>query len=160
MAQNYRSTVVAPAQIALGVISGIVIGAILEALDTGLWPFAIAAFLVAAGVGYYLATLTVTVDPKHLAISQGRGDKDERVVYIDDITALEARTLTWSQCFGFGIDSDEGTTRMTVRSGPALFVTLVGGEQLRVSTSDPAAAIAALERRPATRQRPKPPRAG
>ncbi|MGI8679731.1 MAG: hypothetical protein ACR2LX_13820 [Jatrophihabitans sp.] len=172
MADSYTSMVIAPAQIALGIVSGIVVAVLLVALDSALWPLAIVAFLVAAGVGYYLAPLTVSIDARHLVISQGRTDKEERIIPVDDITAVETRTVTWQQAFGFGIESDDLTSRLTVRPGPALFVSLISGEQLRLSAADPQAAIAALGRQttpplspppipppdpPSARPRPKPP---
>lgn len=43
MAQAYTSTVVAPAQIAFGVVSGAVVAGILITLRSGMWPAAIVA---------------------------------------------------------------------------------------------------------------------
>ncbi|MDQ2797572.1 MAG: hypothetical protein M3Y06_10475 [Actinomycetota bacterium] len=146
MADTYTSTVIAPAQIALGIVSGLVIAVVLLAIDAGLWPLAILALLVAGGIGYYLAPLTVSIDARHLVISQGRGDKHERIVPVDDITVVEVRTLTWQQTFGIGIESDDLTTRLTVRAGPALFVSLISGEEVRLSATDPDDAVAALAR--------------
>lgn len=147
---GYRSTVVAPAQIALGVASGLLVAVILEALDSRLWPAAVAALIGITVVGGYLATVSLTIDAKRITIGQGRGEREPRVLYVSEVIAHEVRKLTWLQCFGIGIEADDRTTRLTVRPGPTLFLTLVDGEQIRISTADPAAAGQVLD---ATRER-------
>jgi hypothetical protein len=52
--------------------------------------------------------------------------------------------LGWQQVFGFGIRFHRKTQRLTVRPGPALCPRLAGGEHLRISTPDPAAARSLL----------------
>ena len=152
----YSSTVVAPAQIALGVVSAAAVVAVLLALDGGLWPFAVLAVLLVAGATYFVASMTVSIDSAHLVVAQGRRDNDERIIPIDDITAVEPRVLTWQEAFGIGIESDDLTTRLTLRAGPALFVSLISGEEVRLSTGDPHAAMAALGRTPAPAVSPVP----
>lgn len=145
MAEGYRSTVIAPAQIAFGVLSGVLVAVILEALDSRLWPVAIVALIAIIAVGVYLATVTITIDTKRITIGQGRGEREPRVLYVGEVIEHEVRNLSWPQCFGFGIEADDRTTRLTVRGGSTLFLTLVNGEQLRISARNAAAAGQVLD---------------
>ncbi|MEO9140315.1 MAG: hypothetical protein ABI345_14775 [Jatrophihabitans sp.] len=145
MTAKYSSVVIAPAQIVLGIASGIVLAVILYALDNNLWPAAILVLLFISALGYFLSTITVEIDDKHITIGQGRREKHPRVVYLAEVRGGEIRSLTWAQCFGFGIESDERTTRFTVRRGPNLFLTLFDGEQIRISVDNIDAAVDALD---------------
>lgn len=145
MSQTYASRVVAPAQIALGLAGGFVIAAILTALDHNLWPVAILVFVGMSGVGFYLAVVAIEIDGKRITISQGRGEREPRVVYIAEVASHEVHDLSWPQCFGIGIDADDRTTRLTVRPGATLFLTLIDGEQLRISASGVDTAVQVLD---------------
>ena len=144
-APAFTSTVVAPAQIALGVLSALVVAVILTALSSGLWPVAIIAALVIVGVAVYLATITFSVQGRRITIAQGRGEREPRIVHAAEIREQVRRDLTWPQAFGLGLESDDRTTRLTVRAGPTLFLTLTDGEQIRISVTDPEAALAAID---------------
>jgi hypothetical protein len=141
MPEIYTSTVIAPAQIALGVVSGAIVALVLELLNVGLWPLALVAFLVIAGIGVYLATVSLTVEPNRVTIGQGRAEREPRVIYLEEIVERSAARLSWPQCLGFGMPSDVPTTRLTVRPGPTLCLVLRTGELVRISTPDPAAAL-------------------
>jgi hypothetical protein len=141
---DYTETVVAPVQIALGVLVAVVAGAILLAL--GLWPLAVLAVLLVVAVSVYLGVQTLTVTPTRISIAQGRGDKSPHTVEMADVTLTEAVTLTWPQCFGLNLPATVDSTRFTVRAGSALSLTKRDGEQLRISAADPEAARAVLGR--------------
>jgi hypothetical protein len=142
---TYTSTVVAPAQIVLGVAAGIAAAVVLVALDSGLWPVAILAFLVATGLAVYLGVLSVEIDTKRITLGQGRGEREPRVLYVNEVKTYGLQTLTWAQCFGIGLESDERTTRLSVRPGPTLELVLYDGEMLRLSVNDGPGAMRALD---------------
>lgn len=144
MSETYTSTVVAPAQIALGAVSGVVVAIILIALNSALWPFAIIAFLVAVGVGAYLSVVSLTITPGRITLGQGRGEREQRVLYAAELAESSSRTLTWPQCFGVGMPSADRSTRLSVRPGPALLLMTLEDELIVVSTPDPQAALRAL----------------
>ncbi|GAB2475416.1 hypothetical protein [Jatrophihabitans fulvus] len=145
---EYRGTVVSPGQIALGVVSGAVLAVILLAL--GVWWAAILAFVLATAAGVWLAPVSVLVDRHGIAITQGRGSKESRVVHPSEIRAVELRQMsardTVASSLGFvaGDDTGEKTTRLVVRPGPALVLTLNDGELIQLSVADGPAALAAV----------------
>lgn len=145
MAQAYTSTVVAATQIALGVVSGAALAAICVALRSGLWPFAITAFLIIVATGVYLSTVTLTVTAGNVTLGQGRGEHEPRSVNAGEISERSCAELTWAQCFGVGMPTAWRTTRLSVRPGPTLCLSLRDGELIRISTPDPAAALRALD---------------
>jgi hypothetical protein len=142
---EYTSTVIAPAQILVGVVVAGVLVIVLEKLKPSLWPFAIVGFLVIVGVSAYLATVTLSVTPQRLSIGQGRRDTSPRLLSADEIVERSIEQLTWAQCFGIGLPSAASSTRFSVRPGPTLVIVVRTGEVLRVSTPDPSAALAVLD---------------
>lgn len=145
VAGSYRSTVVAPMQILLGVLSGVVIAVILEFLDTGLWPIAIVLFLAAAATGWYLSPVSVDIVGRRVIVGQGRRERDPLVIYLGEIREAELRDVTFAQCLGFGgVESDDRTTRLAVRPGATLVLTQHNGERLLVSVADGPAALRAV----------------
>lgn len=146
---GYRSTVIAPAQIALGAVSGAVIAIVLISIRSGLWWLGLLVLLLTIAVGVYLAPVRVEVTEREVDLAQGRGGPDPRSIRTSDIADARAEQLTWPQCFGIGLP-EEGTrdTRLTVRAGPTLRLTLNDGEVVRMSVADPNAALAALGREP------------
>lgn len=144
MAQAYSSTVVAPAQIAFGVVSGAVVGGILIVLRSGLWPVAIVVFVIVVATGIYLSTVQLTVVAGRVNIGQGRGEREPRSISANEIVERSSALLSWAQCFGIGAPSAPRTTRLSVRPGPTLCLTLRDGESIRISTPDPAAALRVL----------------
>jgi hypothetical protein len=139
----YTSTVVAPAQIVLGVLAGLVLAAIVLGFG-GLWPFAVIGFVIVAATGWYLAVVRLAVKPGDLTIAQGRGDRHPREIHRSEVARAEVATLTWSACFGIGVPAHWRTTRLSVRPGPTLVLTLTDDELVRISTPDPATAIEVL----------------
>lgn len=143
---GYRSTVIAPMQLVLGVVGGAVVAVILEALDSGLWPAAIVVFVGAVTVAWYLAPVSVEIENKRVTISQGRRDRDPEVIYVAEIRDAGLRDVTFAQTLGFGgVESDDRTTRLAVRPGTTLVLTQHSGERLLVSVTDGPAALRALE---------------
>lgn len=138
---TYASTVLAPAQIALGFAFGIGVAAILEALQADLWPVAIVVVVGFAVLGYLLSGVSLAIGHARITIGQGRWEREPRIVHASEVRQMEGRDLTWLQCFGVGIEDDEKTTRLSVRPGPTLILTLYDGEQIRISTPDPATAM-------------------
>lgn len=144
MAQAYTSTVVAPAQIAFGVVSGAVVAGILIALRSGLWPAAIVVFVIVVATGVYLSTVTLTVVAGRVTVGQGRGEREPRSINASEIVERSSTVLGWAQCFGIGAPNATRNTRLSVRPGPTLCLTLRDGEHIRISTPDPAAALEVL----------------
>lgn len=138
----YTSTVRAPAQLALGVVVAAVGAWVLVAL--GLWPLAVLGVLLVAAATYYLSTVTVTVTPREITLAQGRGERDPRSLWTGEITEVSAEAFTWLQCFGIERGHHGGDTRLAVRAGPTLRLTLRSEERVLVSVRDTAAAIALL----------------
>lgn len=144
---EYDETLVAGAQVAVSVAIAVVLAVVLVGIRTSLWPFAIVVFLAVGGVGVYLAGISVTATRTYIEIGQGRGERDPRRISRDDIVAASAADFSWAQVFGVGLPRDPrttSTTRVTVRPGPTLVLELRSGEVVRVSTPDPARALAVL----------------
>ena len=144
----YDETIVARSQIGVSVAIAVILAVVLLAIRVSLWPFAIIVLLAVGGVGVYLAGLSVAVTRTYVEIGQGRRESNpRRISSYEIVEASTAELTTWSQVFGFGLPRPAGTTsvtRLTVRPGPTLVLELTSGEVVRVSTPDPARAIAAL----------------
>lgn len=138
----YSSTVVSPGHVLAGAAVGAVIGA---------WMFVVlppspAGPLVAVVIlvtGIYLSTVRLAVGHERLAVGQGPFGPS-RVIPAVLIADARAAEVTRPQAFGLGVPWHWRTTRMTVRPGPALVLSLTTGEYIRVSTPDPDAAVAII----------------
>ncbi len=148
MSDRYTSTVTAPGQIVLGAISGLVILIGVLAFVPSLWFLGVLGLVLAAAAGYYLAPVSLSVTPQRVEIGQGRGDKNPTSLHSSEIADGAAAELTWAQCFGLGPRTEPGSTRLAVRQGPALRLTLTDGREVLVSTPDPQAALAVLQATP------------
>ena len=61
-------------------------------------------------------------------------------VAASEVVDAASTTLSWAQVFGIGVRFHRRTTRLTVRPGPTLCLTLRSGERIRISTPDPESA--------------------
>lgn len=144
--EAYSSSVVAPMQIVLGVGSGALVAVFLTAIRADLWPIGVLLFLLASAVGVYLAPVSVSVESQRVTIWQGRRERDPLVVYVAEVREAGLRNVTWAQCLGFGgVESDDRTTRLAVRPGVTLVLTIFDGSRILVSVTDGPAALRAIE---------------
>ena len=90
---------------------------------------------------FYLSTVTTTVTPAEITLAQGRGERDPRSIATGELTEVSAAAFTWPQCFGLDRLRQAGDTRLAVRAGPTLRLTLRSNEHVLVSVQDTAAAI-------------------
>jgi hypothetical protein len=140
----YSSTVVSPWLAVASVALGAALGA---------WTFTVApgnpigplAGLVVAATGVYLTTVRLAVGAERIVLGQGPWPRSGRVIPTSLVAEAHAESLTLGQVFGFGIAWHSRTTRMTVRPGPALALSLRTGEYIRISTRDPDAAVAVIQ---------------
>lgn len=136
--QAYTSTVVAPVQVGLAVLTvGILI--VLALLGPLTWPIAAIAAILVVATGMYLSTVRLIVGTDRVLIGYGIWGR-ARAIAASDVLDCRSTTLGWAQVFGIGVPFHYRTTRLTVRPGPTLCLTLRGGEHVRVSTPDPDAA--------------------
>jgi hypothetical protein len=145
----YSSTVVAPGLAVASAAAG-------AAMSTGLWlaipdgavPDQVAGLLAGAVIvltGLYLATVRLAAGNGRIAVGHGPWARTGRVIPASLVTGAHLEQLSLRQAFGFGVPWHRQVTRMTVRAGPALALTLSNGEVIRISTPDPAAALAVIE---------------
>jgi hypothetical protein len=140
----YTTTVVAPLQIALGVVLGGATAAVGLAFRAGLWPYSVGAFVIIVATGCYLSVLRLIVTGERVIIAGGHGGTRPRVIDAADIAATATTQLGWAQIFGIGLPVHRRCTRLAVRPGPTLGLTLRDGEVIYLSTADPDAARAVL----------------
>jgi hypothetical protein len=136
--QAYTSTVVAPDHVALALLADVVLLSVLP--DARAWPLALGASIAFPALGLHLATVRLCVSTDRILLGQGPWRRPARVIDAADILECSANSLGRAQIFGVGVPFHRRTTRLTVRPGPTLCLTVRGGEYVRVSTSDPAAA--------------------
>jgi hypothetical protein len=141
--QAYSSTVIARRHLLAGAAAGAAIAAGLHVLA----PVSLAGPLAGLSVlvtAAYLASVRVTVGAGRVILGQGPLPWPTRVIPVSLIADARAENLTSGQVFGIGVPWHRRTTRMTVRPGPTLVLSLRTGEWVRVSTRDPGAAVAII----------------
>jgi hypothetical protein len=145
----YSSTVVAPwLAVASAAIGGAMSTGLYLALPGGDFPGRTAGLLAGAVTvltGLYLATVRLAAGNGRIVFGHGPWARTGRVIPASLVTEAHVEHLSLPQTFGFGIPWDRRTTRMTVRPGPVLALTLSTGEVIRVSTPDPRAALAVIQ---------------
>ena len=102
--------------------------------------------LVACAAGLNQATVRLAVGNGRIVLGQGPWRWPKRSVAFELVTRAEMADLSLPQVFGLGAPFKRLTTRMTVRPGLALVLSLAGGEVVRVSTPRPELAIALINR--------------
>lgn len=141
--QAYTSTVIGPIQFGLGLLCAAAVTVIVASTGTNLWiTIVIAVAMTLAAV--HLSTVRISVGDSQLCIGQGPWNRPARKIAGEAILAAHSVDLRWAQTFGIGVAWSHLATRMTVRPGPTLYVELNTGEQIRISTPDPAAACELL----------------
>jgi hypothetical protein len=145
----YSSTVVAPWLAVASAAAGAAMStALWLAFPGGIFPGQVDGLLAGAVIvltGLYLATVRLAAGNGRITVGHGPWARTGRVIPVSLITEAHPEQLPPRQVFGFGVPWHRQTTRMTVRPGPALALTLSTGEVIRVSTPDPAAALAVIE---------------
>lgn len=134
--QAYTSTVVAPVQVGLAVLTaaGILIAAAVGGAPA--WPIAVIAAIMVVATGLYLSTVRLIIGADRVLIGQGLWGR-ARAIAASDVLDCRSTTLGWAQVFGIGVPFHQRTTRLTIRPGPTLCLTLRDGEHVRISTPDP-----------------------
>jgi hypothetical protein len=133
--QAYTSTVVAPDQVALALLADVVLLYTLP--DAPSWPLALVTSIAFLALGLHVATVRLCVSADRILLGQGPWHHPARVIDAADVLECSVSTLGWAQIFGVGVPFHRRTTRLTVRPGPTLCLTVRGGEYVRVSTPDP-----------------------
>jgi hypothetical protein len=143
----YTSTVTSKSLLVASIAMSAVLG-LVPLLLGGPRPYAIVvgtgAALAACAAGVHQATVRLAVGNGRIVLGQGPWRWPNRAVPFDLVTRADSEYLSLRQVFGLGIPSDRLTTRMTVRPGPTLVLSLTGGEVVRVSTPRPDGAIAVI----------------
>jgi hypothetical protein len=143
MQRAYTSTVMGPVHLAAGVAGAAAFGAGTAAAGEPAWvivPVALA--IVIASI--HLSVVRLSIGAGRIVVGQGPWNRRARVIPVEAVTSAADEDLGWPQVFGLGIRFHRKTERLTVRPGPTLCLQLAGGEHLRISTQDPAAARSLL----------------
>jgi hypothetical protein len=143
MQRAYTSTVTGPAHLAAGVAGAAAFGAGTAAAGWPAWVTVpgVAAIVIAA---IHVSVVRLSIGAGRIVVGQGPWSRRGRVIPVETVTSAADEDLGWPQVFGFGIRLHRKTERVTVRPGPTLYLQLAGGEHLRISTQDPAAARSLL----------------
>ena len=146
-AHAYTSTVTSRALVVASVVVGALVGLVPFLLGAPA-PYAIVVGagggLAACAAGVHLATVRLAVGNGRILLGQGPWRWPKRAVPFDLVTRADMEDLSLPQVFGLGIPFNRPTTRMTVRPGLALVLSLTSGEVVRVSTPRPDLAIALI----------------
>jgi hypothetical protein len=143
MQRAYTSTVMGPVHLAAGAAGAAAFGAGTAAAGEPAWvivPVALA--IVIASI--HLSVVRLSIGAGRIVVGQGPWNRRARVIPVEAVTSAADEDLGWPQVFGLGIRFHRKTERLTVRPGPTLCLRLAGGEHLRISTQDPAAARSLL----------------
>jgi hypothetical protein len=100
--------------------------------------------LAACAAGVHQATVRLAVGNGRILLGQGPWRWPNRTVPFDLVRRAGTEELSLPQVFGLGIPFNRLTTRMTVRPGLALVLSLTSGEVVRVSTPRPDLAVALI----------------
>jgi phosphotransferase system glucose/maltose/N-acetylglucosamine-specific IIC component len=143
MSNAYTSTVVGPVQLVLGVLGAAAIATIGALSAAPPWITALTSLIVLI-TGVHLSIVRLSIGAGNVVIGQGPWNRRARVIPADVVLSATSEDLRWPQVFGVGVAFHRKTTRLTVRPGPTLSLSLQGNEHLRISTQDPDAARALL----------------
>ena len=141
-ARAYSCTVTSRAHLVIGIVIAALAAAVVVALGAPLVALGTAVVCVATAV--FVSTVRLVVGNGRVVLGQGPFACPSRTIPTADVVSATAVHLSWAQVFGIGVPFHFRTTRLTVRPGPTLCLTLASGEEVRVSTRDPAQAIAVL----------------
>lgn len=132
----YTSTVFAPFQIAIAVVFAAIVAGIAE-LSGGPWWAAALVVLAILLTGLQVATVRLSIGNGKVLVGMGPWGLMARRFAMADVVEAEATNLGWRQIFGVGAPFRRRTTRLTIRPGPTLVMTVRGNELVRISTADP-----------------------
>ena len=147
-AHAYTSTVTSRALVVASVATGALVGLVPFLVGAPV-PYAIivgaGGGLAACAAGVHQATVRLAVGNGRIVLGQGPWRWPNRAVAFDLVTRAGTEDLSLPQVFGLGIPFRRLTTRMTVRPGLALVLSLASGEVVRISTPRPDIAIALIK---------------
>jgi hypothetical protein len=135
--------VTSPAHLAVGLVVAIAVGW-WTAAATRMPVAGLAVAAVVAATAVLVSTVRTVVGPRTVTIGMGPCSRPARTIPAESVVSASTEQLDWPQVFGLGVPWHGRTSRHTVRPGATLLLTLASGEQLRISTRDPDAAIACL----------------
>ena len=138
--QVYSSTVTSRVHLAIGLGLAVVAGVFAAAAGP------VAAILVALLVAIssiFVSTVRLVVGPEHVVLGWGPLPWPSRPLPMAAVAGAEAESLSVREVLGGGPAWRWGMTRtrLTIRPGPTLALTLKSGERIRISTADPQAAV-------------------
>jgi len=134
----YRSLAVSRVHLAVAVVFAA--AAVVASSIDGQWWLGVLLAVVFVVVGIHLGAVRLTVDPDSVRAAQGPWGGG-RVIPAAEVADVRVEQLSRGQVLGVGLPEHPKTSRLTVRPGPTLLLVLVTGEQIWVSTDDPAAAV-------------------
>jgi hypothetical protein len=158
--EAYSSTVTSRSHLLVGLGITVATAVVVSVLGASAPATVICVGLLLA-TSLFVSTVRVVVGRGHVTLGQGPLAWPRRDIPFELVTRAEAEDLSTRQAFGSGVGWRWRTTRLTIRRGPTLVLTLGSGEVIRVSTRDPGQAVALIDsRRPATvHPSPRPPEA-
>lgn len=139
----YTSTTVAPLQVAAGVVVAAALLVANASVEGPTW-LAIVCALLAVVSAVHVATVRLSVGSGRVVLGQGPWPTRGRVIDAGSVLAAEHLNLSRAQVFGIPMPRHRRTTRMSIRPGPTLALTLRDGEHIVISTPDPDTAIRLL----------------
>jgi hypothetical protein len=142
--QAYTSTVVAPVQVIIAILLAPAVVVPVGLVGAPAWQLALVAVVIVA-TGVHLCAVRLTVGRDRLLLGQGPWGRPARVIAATSVWDARGVTLGWSQIFGLGMPFHWRASRLTIRPGPTLCLTLRSGEHIQISTPDPGAARRVLD---------------
>ena len=143
MQRAYTSTVMGPAHLAAGVLGAAAFGAVTATAGGPVWV-TVPGVMAIVITSIHVSTVRLSIGAGRIAVGQGPWSRRARVIPVETLVSAAGENLGWQQVFGLGTRFRRKTQRLTVRPGPTLCLQLAGGEHLRISTPDPAAACSLL----------------
>jgi hypothetical protein len=146
----YKSRVVSPVQLIAATVLAAVVVAGIVARGAPVW-IAVAAGASIMATGWHFGIVRLSVGNGLVVVGCGPWGRPGRRIFARSVVEAHTEWLGWPETFGLGVPFTRRATRLTVRAGPTLCLTLGNGEVIRVSCSDPdtARAIAAVGTEPA-----------
>ena len=143
MQRAYTSTVTGPAHLAVGVLGAAAFGAVTATAGAPVWATVLGVTAIVI-TSIHVSMVRLSIGAGRIVVGQGPWSPRARVIPVETVASATDEDLGWQQVFGLGTRFHRKTDRLTVRPGPTLCLQLAGGEHLRISTQDPAAACGLL----------------
>jgi hypothetical protein len=132
----YTSTVFGPMNLAIGVLFAALLAAFVF-LNGVPWWVAVVAVLLCLAVALHLAVVRLAVSRETVRITSGWWGMSRRVIAEHEIVEAAPVEFTVVQTYWKPPSVRGPATRLTVRAGATLRLTLISGETLWISTADP-----------------------